>query len=51
MPSSRLAPVPEPIELSLEDAMRNLWEEEPGDYLRLDARTLPLDEPPLEEPS
>ena len=46
MPVSRTPPVPEPVEFSVEDALLNTWEDEDGDYLRLDPIQLPPTEPP-----
>ena len=46
MPATRPAPVPEPVEFSVEDALLNTWEDEGGVYLRLD----PPQRPPVEPP-
>ena len=40
----------EPAEFSVEDAILNTWEEDPGEYLRLDS-TDPPAEPPPPDPS
>ena len=41
-------PPTEPAEFSIEDAMLNTWEEDSGDYLRLDPETVPAEPPPAE---
>lgn len=46
MPPSPTTPVPEPVEFSIEDALLNTWEDEGGDYLRLDTSQRPAIEPP-----
>jgi len=50
MPPSHVMSVqaqPEPVELSLEDAMLNTWLEDTSDYLRLDALDVIRLEAPL----
>ena len=39
---SRTPPVDEPAEFSIEDALNTTWEEDGGDYLRLDSPEQPL---------
>jgi len=46
MPASRTETVPEPVEFSVEDALLNTWEDEGGEYLRLDPTQRPPAEPP-----
>lgn len=41
MPPRSTTPMPDPVELSLEDVMLNTWLEDTGDYLRLDAPERP----------
>ncbi len=53
MPASKgfSAPsVPDPVEFSVEDAMRNTWVEDTSVYLRLDAdEVVPLEAPPPDQ--
>ncbi len=46
MPATRTPPVPEPVEFSIEDVLLNTWEDDGGDYLRLDIIGRPPVEPP-----
>jgi hypothetical protein len=39
-------PTTDPVEFSIDDAILNAWEEEPGEYLRLDPPDSEPDEPP-----
>lgn len=47
MPLRSTTPLPDPVELSLEDVMLSTWLEDSGDYLRLDMPE--LDPPPPAE--
>jgi hypothetical protein len=50
MPPTSTPPVPEPVEFSIEEAMRTSWDEESGDYLRLDPpSTLPAEPPSADQ--
>ena len=46
-----MPPTTEPAEFSIDDAILNTWEEEPGEYLRLDPPDGPPAEPPPIDPS
>ena len=52
MPSRGPSPMPEPVELSLEDLVLDTWLEDTGEYLRIDApERMPLapsDAPPTD---
>jgi hypothetical protein len=52
MPSRGPSPIPEPVELSLEDMVLDTWLEDTGEYLRIDAPELtplaPPDAPPAD---
>jgi hypothetical protein len=52
MPSRSTKPMPDPVELSLEDVMLDTWLEDTGEYLRLDmperAPRVPADAPPAD---
>jgi hypothetical protein len=45
---STIEPIPEPAEFPLEEALQHAWEEDSGDYLRLDGLTIPPEPPPDE---
>jgi hypothetical protein len=49
MPSRSTPPIPEPVELSLEDLVLDTWLEDTGEYLRIDGPELtprtPVDAP------
>jgi hypothetical protein len=46
----RTPPIPEPVELSLEDLVLDTWLEDTGEYLQIDAPEIaplaPIDTPP-----